>query len=1063
MPRPRKTAKQTTARFRLENHLVLARYIANKLGLNEVSDIKQFSDVKEGFGEDERSYMYYRLISKRGNTIPEGRLRQYDDNIRKYFQKLKRNREGKISFKYYQYLALLFSEIYLDNYFQNPVKFLNELNQWVEEAKSDNYFSRRPDLQKIAYWMATGSGKTLIMHANYWQFLAYNKGSSKIDYENIILITTGDEMSKQHLDDLKKSGIPAIMFHGESVGYFEGDKSAVKVISIHKLKLPEDKKGEGVTVDVSNLGTKNLVFVDEGHKGQKSEDLKWKRTRERLAKDGFTFEYSATFGQAIASSDQEIFREYSKAILFDYSYKYFYGDGYGKNFRILNLESKTFTDSQIPILLLANTMSFYEQILEYKKVGPSLKDYKIEKPLWIFVGSRVREEASDILKIAQFLTWLLGTDEKTIKLHIEDILKGNSGIQADKRDIFAPRYPERNFVYLREKKITSEEIYNGIFNEIFDIPPGPMGRRLHLVNLKNAGGEIGLRAGTSDKYFGVIYIGEKSEFLKMVQETNKDIIVESAAIGKSLFDDINDVLSPITLLIGAKKFIEGWNSWRVSSMCLLNVGKNEGPQIIQLFGRGVRLKGKDYGLKRSSFIPGSHPEYIEILETLHVFGIQANYLQIFRQIIEKEDVLSYELPIRIIKMQPFPQDLQILGLRKGWSFDQELIELEPEDGIDARIDLLPRATIIDIREEQTLATTQSQRPRTLKREVMDLLDWNNIYYALLEYKNERELYNITITKDTLKQIMYETKYTLLCNDELINPTSFKSLEQIEDVVVLILKKYFSAYYSRKRNASEKTHLELRSLTIEDENLLCSYRIQINEDDKVLVSNIEDLIRSGKIYTSGTEVKLTGDLRTYIDKNPTTFKNAYFKGHLYQPLMIKQSTERIVTIPAGLNEGETKFVEDLNDYLNSEKSFDAEVYLLRNLTKSKGVGFYESHSFYPDFIMWIKKDPRQTILFIDPKGLTHLGLQDPKLRLHEYLRENIQKELNNQNVKLDAFIVSVTPYQTFIKMHPEQSIRLEEFEKDKHVMFQFKDKGIQNTSYMERLFEIALSGQGSQLD
>jgi len=847
------------------------------------------------------------------------------------------------------------------------------------------------------------------------------------------------------------------MFHGESMGYFEGDKNAVKVISIHKLKLPEDKKGEGVTVDVSSLGTKNLVFVDEGHKGQKSEDLKWKRTRERLAKDGFTFEYSATFGQAITSNNEEIFREYSKAILFDYSYKYFYGDGYGKDFRILNLDSKTFTDSQIPILLLANTMSFYEQILEYKKAGTSLKDYDIEKPLWIFVGSRVRDEASDILKIAQSLNWLLGTDEKTIKQHIENILKGNSGIQADKRDVFALRYPERNFVYLREKKITPEEIYNGIFNEIFHIPPGLMGRKLHLVNLKNAEGEIGLRAGASDKYFGVIYIGEKPEFLKLVQETTKDIIVDSATLGKSLFDDINDVSSPINLLIGAKKFIEGWNSWRVSSMCLLNVGKSEGPQIIQLFGRGVRLKGKDYSLKRSRFIPPPHPEYIEVLETLQVFGIQANYMQIFRQIIEKEDVPSYELPLETIKMKPFPEDLQILGLKSGWSFDQELIKLESEGGIDARIDLLPKATIIDLREEQTLASTKSQTPETIKKEVLDLLDWDNIHYALLEYKNERELYNIIITKDTLKKIMYEAKYTLLCNNELINPTSFRSLEQIEDVVVLILKKYFSTYYSKRRNASEKRHLELRPLKIEDENLLSSYRIQIHEDDKVLINNIEELIKSGKIYTSATEVKLIGDLRTFIDKYPTSFRNAYFSGHLYQPLLMRQNTDRIVTSPVGLNEGETKFVDDIREYLSANKSFADEVYLLRNLTRSKGVGFYESHSFYPDFILWIKKNGKQTILFLDPKGLAHLGLDHPKLKLHEYLKNEIQKQIDDPNVKLDAFIISVTPFTILSRMHPQRRIDLENLGRDEHILFQYKDKGIEDPSYVKRLFEIATNG------
>ena len=38
-------------------------------------------------------------------------------------------------------------------------------------------------------------------------------------------------------------------------------------------------------------------------------------------------------------------------------------------------------------------------------------------------------------------------------------------------------------------------------------------------------------------------------------------------------------------MIGSMKFTESWNSWRMSTMGLLNVGSTEGSQIIRLFGR----------------------------------------------------------------------------------------------------------------------------------------------------------------------------------------------------------------------------------------------------------------------------------------------------------------------------------------------------------------------------------------------------------------------------------------------------------------------------------------------
>lgn len=55
-----------------------------------------------------------------------------------------------------------------------------------------------------------------------------------------------------------------------------------------------------------------------------------------------------------------------------------------------------------------------------------------------------------------------------------------------------------------------------------------------------------------------------------------------------------DRLTSVSFLVGSKKFLEGWSSWRVSTMGLLKVGQNAGAQVLQLFGRGIRLKGLQY-------------------------------------------------------------------------------------------------------------------------------------------------------------------------------------------------------------------------------------------------------------------------------------------------------------------------------------------------------------------------------------------------------------------------------------------------------------------------------------
>jgi hypothetical protein len=1052
-------------KFRLEDHLLLARFMGNKLGIREISGLQDFRDVPEGTDTDGRSYMYSRIISRRGRFIDDSKLQAYDQNIRRHAESISRRRGEPISLKYYQYLALLYTEIYLDKYFQ-PGKeqvLLNEINKWLIENENEAFVKNwgkidpetkrrqvphlsRKDLQKLAYWMATGSGKTLIMHANLLQFLNYNKGDRQIKYDNIILVTSNDEMSRQHLDELRMSGIKAELFRGDNAGYFQGARETVKVISIHKLRLPEDKRGKVESIDISRFGTRNLVFVDEGHKGQKSEDQVWKRTREFLAKDGFTFEYSATFGQVITSEKAEGYNEYTKCIIFDYSYKYFNGDGYGKDFRVLNLDARQFAEEQTRTLLTADAVAYYEQLLLHRQLGVATKEYNIEKPLWVFVGSKVEGENSDIVKVADLLHSFLAKEEETKRI-IGDLLAGRSGIIAEGKDVFTPTYPDCNFPYLRETKITADQAYEGILREVFHLQPG-QGRSLQLVDLRNAEGEIALSAGASPWFFGVITVGDKPGLLNLLEKKKLEIQIRKGELGNSQFEEINRPGSGINVLIGAKKFIEGWNSWRVSNMCLLNVGKSEGPQIIQLFGRGVRLKGKGSSLKRSRFTDPPHPPHIEALETLHIYGVHANYMETFRQAIEQEDVPTIELNLPTRLIEPFPDDLQTLTVDENWRPEDTLFRLQVNDQIKVSLNLLPRAEVLDSREEDRL-TAKVQYPHSpIPAEVLDLLDWNKIHHALLKYKAQRKLYNIAIDKETIKRIMYEGAYTLYCAENLINPKEFKQLQNVEEITVQILIKYLDRYYSTRSLAEERNHYQLKPLRSDDEKILQSYKVKVTEENRNLADYLQKIIEDKTIYDR-KENRPPPDLRFH--GAPITFRNALYKGHLFQPLLVKLENDNVVTIPTGLNEGETRFVEDLNRYLVSKQVAEG-VYLLRNQTRGKGIGFFEYHSFYPDFIMWIVKNGKQTIVFIDPKGLIHLGLEDQKLNLHTHVKNEVLPALDNPAVKMDAFIVSRTPFIEAKKIHGNLSI--EEYG-ERHLLFQELRPGEANTGYMGNLFNMVM--------
>jgi len=317
---------------RLENRLVLVAWLNSLFGYEHNRDmLKGMADVAEGVDSTGRSHVISRLLSRGEKCLlREAELIRYDRNIRQHLAAMNHGRLEKITLRYFQYLAALYAEIYLDRLFGHPKRLLAELNRFVTDRNAKRVAEETPDptfaaddLQKLAFWMATGSGKTLLMHLNYRQFLHYNKKP----LDNVLLVTPNEGLTQQHLEQLRASGIPAERFDLGNSGLLAGQRHVVRVIEI--TKLVEEKKGGGVSVPIEAFQGNNLIFVDEGHKGSGGEAFM--KYRDAIAKDGFTFEYSATFGQALnAAGNDDLTKEYAKAIGFDYSYRYFYGDGFGE-------------------------------------------------------------------------------------------------------------------------------------------------------------------------------------------------------------------------------------------------------------------------------------------------------------------------------------------------------------------------------------------------------------------------------------------------------------------------------------------------------------------------------------------------------------------------------------------------------------------------------------------------------------------------------------------------------------------------------------------------------------
>lgn len=295
-------------------------------------------------------------------------------------------------------------------------------------------------------------------------------------------------------------------------------------------------------------------------------------------------------------------------------------------------------------------------------------------------------------------------------------------------------------------------------------------------------------------------------------------------VSESLFHSINDRSSNIKVLIGSRKFTEGWNSWRVSTMGLINFAKGEGSQAIQLFGRGVRLKGYEGCLKRSRKldVPVSVPKHMELLETLTIFGVKAQYMEDFKNYLELEgaptndSIREFHLPVVSRFDEVRSKKLHVIKVKNGANFKKQARRLvldAPDKGFLRY--LVKSKTIIDCRSKiQTIDSTFSFELKSVPEEsiippnILPLLDYRRAFEELEQYKSEKKYFNISIVQDKLISILQtDGWYGLLIPQNYLDVTSLAKLEAITDYAIMALKSYMDKFFRYEKERWEAPLLE----------------------------------------------------------------------------------------------------------------------------------------------------------------------------------------------------------------------------------------------------------------
>lgn len=937
------------------------------------------------------------LVERYAPQIESGIPRPYTQSIQGWLTFYNRLIPRPVRLRYYQILALYYTEATLRKI----------------RTRVKGYEGRT----MLAYWMATGSGKTLLMHLNILQYIDHIGGWRAFDELQIILTTPGVNLIEQH----RREVVPLV----EKLNQQCAGRIRLTIDSTQSLlnrernffDLPDHKR------------VFRLVLVDEGHIGLSSSGAelgKFKELRHNLADypNAFLFEYSATY-HGIAERHVE---EYSEQIVYDYNYYRFFKDGYGKDFSVARIADDAFDAGRecwenftTAFRTLADKLTVYQELrinLATGTEGLPFTGFFPDKPLLAFMGRTVEDskdegksdEVSDIRKLLGFLARLSFEEKELLK-----------------------------------------EVFNGQI-------AGP----LTLTRCPAVTDEILLSWGDGE-YWGIINVGNGDKFFNdskdhpdlkgadgaMLAQLRKSPIIET----RFHFSQLDTATSPITVLIGSRKFAEGWNCFRLSVIGLVNLGSTKGNKIIQIFGRGVRLKGLKNDGKRHE--PAHNDDYealsaidtpvyrLRRLETLNIFSLKKSYLDTFLKALE-DDLPSwvversvpvspaavwvggrakgktvgfdeYRDKLKIFKVGKHRDEPTLLAVRAEsgrwcWRYVGDNGEISEEmPGFSISLDYRPDTTLegADIAAE-LLQRVQAQADFLPMVELQRLVDrWQESHRIRLYRGNAGELLPVTVAwlLDLVNVVYYQTSL-----DDRSWPVGEKLLFQtVQDTLEKIHHKLIYDINTRQYRYDEAM---TQAQPGGEGDFIDRYKVTLEFPDQVRKEKFE------RTYPVGVPEQLTlcfKDPRSVYE--PLLHQN---REELEDELGLKRNSLKLSISPDSLNAGECKFVADLHHYLSEPYIMGGfekhEFYLMRNVQSLRSVGIYlesETRAFFPDFVLWVVHKNWTHIILIDPKGQTgitdwsNLGENEKvKIATGTHLPELARKlsARHGKPFKVDSFIL-----------------------------------------------------------
>ncbi|WP_195251368.1 DEAD/DEAH box helicase family protein [Romboutsia sp. 1001713B170207_170306_H8] len=927
--------------------------------------------------------MYSCLLQKYIDTVADGNI-----DITNLMLDLKSfNSEEDINLYEYQIEALentcklliqyfkIDKEEILDYYYSNlEDEARKKLNIELENKEADilrsyfdvieNKISFLQFTNRASYWMATGSGKTLII-VKLIEILYKLMKSNELPSKKILIVAPDIklvEQIKSHIDIFNSDRQRDCNIYLKDLKSYENmEFSAINPLAPNSITIYYtlshhiSNQNKDLLLDYKSYIEKDgwYIILDEAHKGDAQESTR-KQYLNILARNGFLFNFSATFTDPI-----DII-----TTIFDFKLDEFIKSGYGKNIKVLDEEFRNFKDKnkrdeEFKIVekedILIKSFIVYTA---FKKASKYLNDYSNKYSLDLIYHNPLMITISKEIK----------TDDADMKLYFKclaDIAKGVDKNVLDNLKEEVVNKLKSNQIYSIGEEVVDDELiaiiqsvtYEDILLNVFNSKsPG----EIEVSEIGKQSDELTFRLKTSDVStpFALIKASKVAVSWKKNVLNGYNFTEDIVADEKGRFEDIRHNMNEINILMGSKQFVEGWDSNRPNVINFINMGVSDENTklVLQAIGRGVRIepyKNNRKRLKKSEYlskIKASHREEIlplaNIMESLFVFATNKEIIKNILKNLEKDDWRN----IKGVKKTVIKKDI-LVPVYKDVETNNVPYKVSKSDynTVESYIDNSSKALLL-VRDSLNLKTINKIKNKD-----------NIIVKDDIKSKDIEPLKIINTIEHHFAQKGKELVDFI--KDEKISITHYKSikgnLKDVSSEELLCLEKGIKHIL----NPSKKDYSQSQIEVIELVKSVGEDKVKNNETlINLLTQNglsLDDILNSKIAETLNSEYNIK-------------LKN--IASHYYNPIVLSKNNYKYKHIIK--NESEIEFLEVLEKYIQNNQ-VDCDWWYFSKIDESQDdiyIPYYDNQSqkyrkFYPDFVFWIKKDDMYHIKFVDPKGLT----------------------------------------------------------------------------------------------